>query len=263
MSIHTIIKLILVEYKNNKMKYILSPKLVEFAHKVSMIPGMKKLIKPFYYSYKNSLDKKRKQLFQNNAYSVMSDFDKALSSIGIDYSIAFGTLLGAIREHGFIKHDMDLDTVVWFDDYSDQIKTTLNIFGFKLIHVYMLDNGQSGLEETYEKNNVSIDIFYFYPPIDKYPYTCLWKEVDGSTSINESMRRYGYVEVGRLELPLSKETVRIKFGPLYLPATKNYTEFLERRYGANYMIPDSSWCPSSKDSCYVKWLGKKAFYCEY
>ena len=133
------------------MKYTLSPKLIEFAHKVSLIPGMKRLLKPFYYSYKKKLANKRKKLILHNAYSVMSDFDKALSSLGINYSIAFGTLLGAVREKGFIKHDLDLDTVVWYDDYSKDIQKILETYGFKLSHVFQLDGGKKGLEETFEK----------------------------------------------------------------------------------------------------------------
>ena len=134
------------------MKYRLSPKLVQFAHKVSLIPGMKKLLKPFYYKYKNSLVKKRRRMLCENAYAVMSDFDKALTSIGVNYSIAFGTLLGAVREKGLIKHDLDLDTIVLYEDYTENIQKSLVSFGFKLYHVCMLDGGKNGLEETYEKN---------------------------------------------------------------------------------------------------------------
>ena len=124
----------------------------------------------------------------------------------------------------------------------------------------MLDGGKKGLEETYEKDDVSIDIFYFYPAINRYPYTCLWDVVDGASTMSESMRKFGYVEVGRLELPFSRETQRIQFGPLQIPVMCNSSDFLERRYGPNYMIPDSSWHPSEEDSCFVKWIGEKAEY---
>lgn len=96
------------------MKNTLSPRLVEFAHKVASIPGMKTILKPIYYPYKQSLVNRRNKQIKKYAYQVMSDFDKALSSIGVNYSIAFGTLLGAVREKGFIKHDLDLDTIVWY-----------------------------------------------------------------------------------------------------------------------------------------------------
>lgn len=242
------------------MKNTLSPRLVEFAHKVASIPGMKTILKPIYYPYKQSLVNRRNKQIKKYAYQVMSDFDKALSSIGVNYSIAFGTLLGAVREKGFIKHDLDLDTIVWYEVFTPQIHDALKSYGFKLSSVFKLDEGMKGLEETYEKNDVSIDIFYFYPAINKYPYTCLWNVVEGASSMNESMRKYGYVEVGRLELPVSKETKRIPFGPIKVPAIVNYSEFLGRRYGPNYMIPDSSWHPSNEDSCYVDWPDQKALY---
>lgn len=242
------------------MKYILSPKLIEFAHKVAAIPGMKSLLKPIYYPYKESLLKKRSQLIKKYAYSVMADFDQALSSIGIHYFVAFGTLLGAVREKGFIAHDLDLDTIVWYDEYTPQIRATLESHGFKLASTYSLDGGKKGLEETYVKDEVSIDIFYFYPAIDKYPYTCLWNYLEGTSTVEESMRRFGYVEVGRLELPVSRETKRIPFGPIEVQALVNHAEFLARRYGPDYMIPNASWEPSEEDICYVKWPGQKAVY---
>lgn len=245
------------------MKNTLSLKLEEFAHRVALIPGMKTILKPFYYPYKRRLTQKRNEQFQRVAYEVMSDFDKALTSMGIPYSVAFGTLLGAVREKGLIKHDLDLDTIVWYEDYTPDIQKTLVSYGFRLEHIYMLEGGQKGLEETYSKNDVSIDIFYFYPAIDKYPYTCVWELAKGASTIFESMQKFGYIEVGRLELPCSKEIERMQFGPIQVPAISNYSEFLAHRYGPNYMIPDTSWHPSNKDSCFVKWSGQKAIYKEF
>ena len=242
------------------MKNSLSPKLVEFAHKVASIPGMKTMLKPIYYPYKRLLQKRRNKRTQQYAYKVLSDFDKALSSIGVNYSVAFGTLLGAVREHGLILHDLDLDALVWYDDYTPEIKNALHSYGFKLSSVYMLDGGKRGLEETYEKDDVSIDIFYFYPAISKYPYTCLWDVVEGASTMGDSMRRFGYVKVGRLELPVSRQVKRITFGPIQVPAMINYSEFLEKRYGPNYMTPDPSWHPSNEDSCFVDWPEQRATY---
>ena len=245
------------------MKYVLSDNLITFAHKVSRIPGMKKCLKPFYYSYKQTLENKRRKLFLKNAYSVMADFDDALSSIGVNYSLAFGTLLGAVREGGFIKHDLDLDTAIWYEDYSSLIQEVLESHGFILSHSFMLEGGKKGMEETYVKDDVSVDIFYVYSAINHYPYMCLWSAVEGTTTVKESMQQHGFVEVGRLELPFSKETQRIKFGPLQLPAITNRLDFLEKRYGPNYMIPDPTWQLSTEDTCYVMWNGKMATYIEY
>ena len=245
------------------MRYKLSPRLIEFAHKAASIPGVKWCLKPFYYSYKEKSIKERTRIFHQNAFSVLKDFDDALSSHNVKYTLAFGTLLGAVREHGFIKHDLDIDTAIWHDEYLPDIPSILRSAGFTLIHSFSVDNGRKGLEQTYIKNNVTIDIFYFYHPINKYPYTCIWYSLPGSSTWRESMKKEGYVGVARLELPFSRDIISVNLGPLSLPAPSNYSEFLEYRYGPDYMIPDAEWHPSNRDSCFVDWPSEKAEYTEY
>lgn len=55
----------------------------------------------------------------------MSDFDRVCRENGIGYSIAYGTLLGAVRHRGFIPWDDDVDVVVTREDYS-RLKNLLN-----------------------------------------------------------------------------------------------------------------------------------------
>ena len=49
---------------------------------------------------------------------TLKEVDKLCRELKIKYWVAFGTLIGAVREHGFIPWDDDLDIVMKRDDYE-------------------------------------------------------------------------------------------------------------------------------------------------
>ena len=49
---------------------------------------------------------------------ILLDFDKVCRNNGIRYSLAYGTLLGAVRHQGFIPWDDDIDVIVFRADYE-------------------------------------------------------------------------------------------------------------------------------------------------
>lgn len=53
--------------------------------------------------------------------NVTQEFDAVMTSNSYRYFLILGSMLGgAVREHGLIKHDMDLDTAMWYEDYNDK-----------------------------------------------------------------------------------------------------------------------------------------------
>lgn len=246
------------------MKNVLSPKIRFFAGKVANIPFAKSLLKPFYYPYKERLNKRRNEAFHKNALNVLRQFDECMAASGYEYFLLFGSLLGAVREKGFISHDLDMDVAMWYEDFSPNIQLSLEKAGFKLIHSHEIDGGASAKEDTFEKDDVSIDIFYFYPAIDEYPYMCSkWKPVSGCITKQESMKKFGYITGKRLELPLKKGVERIPFETLQLPVPINRDEILAFYYGENYMTPNPLWSEDIKFPYRKEWPEKKASYIEY
>lgn len=211
-------------------------KLGRFISKIPLLGKLKpialKIIKPM----ENKA--KRKHLL-SRGLKILQLFDETLSSNNIKYSLIFGTLLGAIREKGFIKHDLDIDVAVWNDVDHNLLYEVLNGIGFELIRSTMTDNGDFSREDTYMKDGVQIDIFFFYPYNESnLSYTTVYVPFSECQTIEESIQKRGGCMPIQLILPVSKETTRVKFENLNLPVITNYIEFLEARYGKEWKIPD-------------------------
>ena len=237
-------------------------KMIEFANSVAKIPGAKKLLKPIYYPIKGLIQKQKNKIFKKNALSVISEFTSCLDKNNIPYTIAFGTLLGGIREKGFIKHDLDIDLAMWKDDRPENLPQILSEAGFKLVHTFSIENGRLGLEETYSKKGVGIDIFYFFSAINKYPYCCDFLGVDDTPTHAASMKKYGRVLARRIEMPMTKERMLVEFENLKLYAPTNAHELLAFRYGQDYMIPNPQRGVTSFDNHIIRWPEVKALYTE-
>lgn len=238
------------------MKYQIPENLVVLANKASKIRFVKKLLKPLYYPYKNYMQKQRKKFFISHAKEVLAQFDTALKNGNYYYTLAFGTMLGAVREKGFIKHDLDIDVFMWNEDWSPTLEKSLNENGFKILHRHLVDNGESGREETYIKDNISIDIFFLYPSIDKYPYCCDFLSFPDTATSKQSMMKHGGLIVRRIELPIERERILTNFEGLQLYIPKNFKEILTFRYGPDYMTPNSNWTIKSYDNHIVVWKEK-------
>lgn len=244
------------------MKVSLSSKWLLFANKVAKIPFAKKVLKPIYYPYKRRIEKHRNKVFKENGIKVIADFDSCCRENNLSYYLAFGSMLGAVREHGFIKHDLDLDVFMWAKDYSNGLKNILEGYGFKLKHSFLVDNGNLGREDTYSKYGVSIDIFYIYPAIDSYPYTCDFRAFPGFVTWSNSQERAGGVQARRIEIPVSVESVQVDFEGVKVNIPENYDEFLRFRYGDDYMIPNPRW-HNGENPHIVVWNNQKAEYKSY
>lgn len=246
----------------------MNKKFVDRVYEIADIASVKlrflsPILKPVYHAlFVNRINKKKNRVFNENAINVLTSFDECMKEYNHPYTLAFGTLLGAIREKGFIKHDLDIDTNMWSDDYSPSISEHLSKKGFKLKYLYLVEDGKFGREETYEKDGVSIDIFYLYPPVDEYPYCNDFYALPQYGGIETSMKKEGRIKTRRLELPIARERTYTPFEGLQLPVPINAKDVLEFRYGSDYMIPNPKWSGSAhyNNPHIVEWPEKKAVY---
>jgi len=211
---------------------------------------MKELIKriPFLYrpivNYLNyRIKKRRAKAYRKYGKEALQLFVKCMNENGYHYTLAFGSILGAIRERGFIKHDLDIDTFMWYEDYTPEMQEKLKECGFKLACSISIDSDKYGREDTFVYMGVSIDVFYLYPAIDEYPYCCDFTPISGS---KKRLPR-------RVEIPISKQRKSVEFEgiPVYVPI--NAEQICEFRYGPNYMTPDPNWHWRSEYNAIKEW----------
>lgn len=182
-----------------------------------------------YIGYRNR--KKRESAYRKYGVEALRAFVDCMDTNDFKYTLAFGSILGAIREHGFIKHDLDIDVFMWHEDFSIDIVTKLKECGFSLVRSISIDGDKYGREDTFQYKGVSIDIFYLYPAIDQYPYCCDF--VPGKNKFERMPRR--------IEIPVSKKRKLVTFEDLEVFVPENAEQICEFRYGPSYMTPDPNW----------------------
>lgn len=137
---------------------------------------IKKILKPYYIPIlRKVLFKIQNNQFKKEGENVLKVASRALNEIDVFFWLEFGTLLGVIRDGKLIEHDTDIDVGVMLKDYSWKIEETLTKHGFVKTRKFEIDGGDYGIEESYELNGVSFDIFYFTKKEDKmychlFPY---------------------------------------------------------------------------------------------
>lgn len=182
---------------------------------------------------------KHKQYLRNyHKYGLetLKSFVECLDSYNYPYVLFAGTMLGAIREHGFIKHDEDIDTALWIDDFHPELIKHLDDFGFSVDKAYSIDNDNWGKELTFyhRQTKVRIDLLFIYPPVETYPYYCEFLFYPGFQYSQRTPRRK--------EFPAIKERTLVRFEDkidVYIPA--NAVELCKWFYGDDYLIPKQNW----------------------
>lgn len=222
---------------------------------------VKDLLHPLYDKIVYEPIRKRKiREFQANALHVLREFDEIMTSNGFQYYLMWGSLLGAIREHGFISHDFDIDIAIWGDQDSDAIQQKLEEKGFVLEHDRVIEDKSLGRHQMYYKDKVGIDFFWFFPAVDKYPYTCLYLPLPSDIQNYEELKKQGGAIPVRVQMPFDKKERRVKFEDMMLPVPDNAEEIARVLYGPDYMIPNPNWHDNWEDEYHTKWEGKISKY---
>ena len=126
-----------------------------------------------------------KQKYVNN----LLDVGEVLDANGVPFMLAFGTLLGAIRDNGPCEGDQDVDVMVLEDQEPKLVKLFLEDFAmehsFKLKGFRICRVSENML--TVDRDNSYVDIYIFRKMPDLEPnlmYGCCDYRIDGWRVLN-------------------------------------------------------------------------------
>lgn len=186
-----------------------------------------------YYVYKHNED------FKNYNAEILKKLNQAFKELDIEYWLDFGTLLGAIREKGFISHDIDIDIGILglLDDKERaKISKVLVNYGFERKNSFIYRDKVR--QDTYAYKGVPIDLFYYEKQNKTITGYYFLAEEDKSRekTIND---RGGLIPI-EVKFPfdgIEKHTfLNID---TYFP--KNAIEYVVARYGENYKEKVVEW----------------------
>lgn len=154
-----------------------------------------------------------KQINKDIAAENLHLVKKILDSNEIPFQLAFGTLLGAIREHDFITHDEDIDLAI-LDEYRTKFLSVIPQMmetGFRVCRYDRRDL------LSIMRNGEYIDFYFFrpYEPDNQFVYSsgCI-----------------GYMSIYTQSIPYTFK------GEEYM-IPQEYIKFLRISYGDNWQTP--------------------------
>lgn len=207
----------------------------EFIVKVATFLGL--------YNWCMKIDNKIESRRQNRAFvkyglEALHEAVAATEECGGKLFLAFGSLLGAYREKGFIPFDYDLDTGMMSDERSAEQMAAMRRHGFTLLRQYYIKDTGRICEDKYDYKGVHIDVHYFYRD-GKGNLTCDLCLPHESKPWREANATDGFPTIIR-SVPDSTFSKRDFLGiEVYEP--DNTEEWLRSLYGEHFMTPNPKW----------------------
>jgi len=163
--------------------------------------------------------------FLHNAPKAYDDSVKALEKAGCRWWCAAGTMLGIMREKGFIGHDSDIDFELMAPFGPEILRKVLESDGWTKAGEF--GTPDNGFEFAYRKHGVKCDFFWMYPDEEAgIARHSAWK--------GKEQLFYEY------PLGIFRDLMRIPFCGSYAMVPLEYDKYLTAKYG-DWRVPVKEW----------------------
>lgn len=199
-----------------------------------------KIVKAMLAKREENMENKKREFFLKYAEESLLKVKEALDKNNITFWLDFGTLLGAVREKDFIKHDLDMDLgILYENDIDKKVEKALGEAEIKKIHEFTLD-GQI-VEQTYEYKGLTFDIFYYSKNEDIMWCYSFSPNEDKTRRIIEKDKTIIYGYDGIKLFVKTRGVEPIMFKGIEYNAPEDPNGYLVENYGKSYMIPNKDW----------------------
>lgn len=179
----------------------------------------------------DKINRQRLNNVQDNLDGMLEKFIDVCKEERMEYWLDFGTLLGCIREGGFLAHDLDLDVGVFYKEKQhDKFLSKLEEKGFRLTKTFIYFDAI--VEQSFFYNHVNFDILYYYKNAQNKLISYNFEYKKNRESATDIVGyEYSNQYAGLKEAKMGKI-------PVFIPANAN--EILRTYYGDSYLVPDKN-----------------------
>lgn len=185
---------------------------------------------------------------------VLKEFVRVCEKHHLRYYLAWGTLLGAVRHHGFIPWDDDIDVCMPYEDY---------------VHFREVCKTELGSEYFYEDWYKHHDYFLPWAKIKKNQTTCMTRrESDLKIHWGVGIDIFPMIKIDKMSMSLSKKIansfLKLVVQRAYLPYGEN--SLSKKLKGVIYAVIPKSMDKRIVNYCYKilsKSKGNAAYVCDF
>ena len=175
----------------------------------------------------------RSRMILKHGDSILRMLSDYFEKKNTDYWLIFGSLLGAYREHGFIKHDDDIDLAMFCSDITANFIKDMEGLGLTFVSVKSTNDGVFRMA-SFKYKSIVLDFYGFNLNKDN--------TITGFSSVPLSGKTYGECKqinkYGVYLINYPYEGLKsVKFNDYFVRIPVNTPYILEGLYGLDYMTP--------------------------
>jgi hypothetical protein len=171
---------------------------------------------------------------KSHARDLLHDMHEVLESIGLKHFIIDGTLLGAVREGDFIRHDNDMDFGVfaeeWTKEILQEVKDKMAAKNIAVYHEFGIF--EKCFEIAFMRESIKCDLFFYRRDGDKRIFHAF---LHGGEILERDTITYEY------PAELIENIRPMIFQMEYYPAPADPVRVLEIKYGPDWKVPIVKW----------------------